>query len=139
MTNADLARIINSEEIQPVVTTAKEGPKTASKQKRNPLKNRDAMAKLNPGINSRKKLRDLAKKEGTKQRAQLVAKKRATAAAAKKHHGASKEFYNKMMAAYAVEPKKDAEDEELATERTGESSRFQHCDVLAYNVRTRWA
>merc|ERR1711966_578289 len=139
MTNADLARIINSEEIQSVVTTAKEGPKTASKQKRNPLKNREAMAKLNPGINARKKLRELAEKEGTKQRQQVVAKKRATAAAAKAHHGASKEFYNKMMAAYAVEEKKEDAEDELATERTGESSRFQHCDVLAYNVRTRWA
>merc|ERR1719238_673090 len=109
MTNADLARIINSEEIQSVVKTAREQPKVKDgKQKRNPLKNRDAMAKLNPGINSRKKLRELAEKEGTKQRAQLVAKKRATAAAAKKHHGASKEFYKNMMAAYNVEePKKD--------------------------------
>jgi large subunit ribosomal protein L4e len=113
MTNADLARLINSEEIQSVVKTAIEAPSSKAPMKRNPLKNAEAMAKLNPGINARKKLAALAQKEGTKQREQLVAKKRATALAAKKHHGASKEFYTKMMAAYAVEEKKeDAEDEE---------------------------
>merc|ERR1712182_167866 len=45
MTNADLARIINSEEVQAVVKTAVEAPKSKDRQKRNPLKNKEAMAK----------------------------------------------------------------------------------------------
>merc|ERR1712216_780454 len=87
MTNTDLARLINSDEIQSVVAPAKEGAKKRE-LKRNPLKNKAAMAKLNPGANQR----------------QLLAQKRAKAADAKKHHGASKEFYKKMMAAYDATP-----------------------------------
>merc|ERR1719146_179702 len=49
MTNADLGRIINSDEVQSVVNPAKEAPKKAE-LKRNALKNRNVMAKLNPGV-----------------------------------------------------------------------------------------
>jgi len=111
MTNTDLARIINSDEIQSVVTAAKQGEKTRE-MKRNPLKNRAAMAKLNPGMNQRRKLRQLAAEEGNKKREEVVAKKRATAAGAKKHHKASSEFYNKMMAAYEVKPEAAADEDE---------------------------
>jgi len=113
MTNTDLARLINSDEIQSVVRTAQEGPKKRE-LKRNPLKNRATMAKLNPGINQRRKVRQLASEKGTKQREAVVAAKRATAVAAKKHHGASKAFYNNMMAAYDAKPAaaEEAADEE---------------------------
>lgn len=47
MANADLARLINSDEIQSVVNAPKE-PTHAHVQKKNPLKNLDAMLKLNP-------------------------------------------------------------------------------------------
>jgi len=48
MTNADVARIINSDEVQSAVQPAKEGTKKLA-LKRNALKNRKMMAKLNPG------------------------------------------------------------------------------------------
>merc|ERR1719235_1545411 len=83
MTNTDLARLINSDEIQSVVTVAKEAPKKPA-LKRNPLKNKAALAKLNPGA--------------------LQRKKRATAAAGKKFQGSNTKFYKDMMAAYESKP-----------------------------------
>lgn len=47
MANADLARVINSDEIQSIVRPAKDNVRNFV-LKRNPLKNRDAMVKLNP-------------------------------------------------------------------------------------------
>merc|ERR1712216_73493 len=71
MTNTDLARIINSEEIQSVVKPAKEGEKKRE-MKRNPLKNKNVMAKLNPGANQRRKIRQACSEKGTKQREQIL-------------------------------------------------------------------
>eukprot|EP00499_Haloplacidia_sp_CaronLabIsolate_P005851 CAMPEP_0196769790 /NCGR_PEP_ID=MMETSP1104-20130614/752_1 /TAXON_ID=33652 /ORGANISM="Cafeteria sp., Strain Caron Lab Isolate" /LENGTH=383 /DNA_ID=CAMNT_0042139893 /DNA_START=35 /DNA_END=1186 /DNA_ORIENTATION=- len=47
MANADLARVINSDEIQSALKPAKK-PSRFVARKRNPLRNRDAMMKLNP-------------------------------------------------------------------------------------------
>jgi len=47
MLNADLARLINSSEVQAVVRPAMRD-RRLSRQKKNPLKNRSAMFKLNP-------------------------------------------------------------------------------------------
>lgn len=99
MTNADLSRIINSDEVQAVVNPAKEGPKKIG-QKRNPLKNRNVMAKLNPGVNQRKKLRELQATEGSKAREAVLRKKRAVAAKAKTQNKNAKAFYRDMMTAY---------------------------------------
>lgn len=48
MTNPDLARIINSNEIQSVVQPVKENKVVHEVQKKNPLKNRKLMDRLNP-------------------------------------------------------------------------------------------
>merc|ERR1719237_1227251 len=48
MENADLARIINSDEVQSVLRPKLEAPKKCS-AKKNPLKNKFVMARLNPG------------------------------------------------------------------------------------------
>merc|ERR1719504_172066 len=113
MTNADLGRIINSDEVQSAVAPAKEAPKRAE-LKRNALKNRNVMAKLNPGVTQRKKMRELQQTQGTKEREALLKQKRATAEKAKAHHKGAKEFYSKMMTAYeekvaAAEEDKDEE------------------------------
>lgn len=47
MTNSDLTRLINSDEVQSIVNPPKLGPKHAP-MKRNPLKNLGALLKLNP-------------------------------------------------------------------------------------------
>merc|ERR1712098_756915 len=92
MTNADLARLINSDEIQAAVKPAKEAPKKLG-LKRNPLKNRNIMAKLNPGALQRKKLRAQQAAAGTKAREAVVLKKRAVTEKAKKHNKDAKAFY----------------------------------------------
>jgi len=112
MTNADLARIINSDEVQAVVAPAKEGGKKGGQKAGNALKNRNLMAKLNPGENQRKALRKASSEQGTKARAALLEQKRKNTAEAKKHNKDSREFYNKMMGAYANKADAGAADEE---------------------------
>lgn len=115
MTNADVARIINSDEIQSVVTPAKEAPKLFS-TKKNPLKNKKAMMKLNPA--SKTKLTSQKRKltPGTKENEISKKKKQKTAAEAKKHHKGSKVFFGAMMKAFEdarqkAQAKPDAEGE----------------------------
>ena len=48
MTNADLARLVNSDEIQSVVRPAEEDVQRPKAPKKNPLKNLEAMLALNP-------------------------------------------------------------------------------------------
>ena len=55
MTNADLSRLINSDEIQSVVNAPKAGAKSAA-FKKNPLKNAPAMGRLNPYAKTAKAL-----------------------------------------------------------------------------------
>lgn len=69
MTNADLAQIINSDEIQSALNPSKVSIKRSSR-KTNPLRNKLAMNRLNPGEAHRRKLR--AKAQGVKK---TVAKK----------------------------------------------------------------
>jgi len=54
MNNANLARIINSDEIQSVVRTKRTNPILHDRRKRNPLKNKALMNKLNPFDKERK-------------------------------------------------------------------------------------
>merc|ERR1719408_586330 len=64
MENADVARIINSDEVQSVLKPKLEAPKKFG-AKRNALKNKMLMAKLNPGIMQKKLARKNAHTEGT--------------------------------------------------------------------------
>merc|ERR1719375_1890468 len=66
MTNADVARIINSDEVQSVVTPAKLAPKMYGKKK-NALKNKKAMFCLNPAAKTKDALRKRAATAGTKE------------------------------------------------------------------------
>jgi len=109
MTNADVARIINSDEIQSVVTAAKTAPKMYGK-KTNGLKNKKAMFKLNPAAKTKTSLLKRKLTKGTKENenAQKSAKKHTEEV--KKHHKGSKAFYKAMMKAYtdASAPKAEA-------------------------------
>jgi len=104
MTNADVARIINSDEIQSVVVPAKEAKKTYGK-KRNALKNKKVMLKLNPAAKTKDNLRKRTLTAGTKEHDAMKKKKAKTSADSKKTTKASKLFYSKMMAAYAAASK----------------------------------
>ena len=57
MKNADLSRLINSDEVQSVVNAPKEGTKPKA-PKANPLRNKKAMDALNPAAEARAQARD---------------------------------------------------------------------------------
>jgi len=111
--NADLARLINSDEIQAVVRPALQGPRKYQ-QKKNPLKNKGVGARLRPGINVKKKFAKLEQTKGTKQYERVQAAKSKRLAAAKKRKGASKQFYKNLVANFAPKEKEnvEADDEE---------------------------
>merc|ERR1719231_2164376 len=105
MTNADVARIVNSDEIQSVVKTAKEAPKMHM-MKKNALKNKTLMKKLNPAAASKKRRAQESLTEGTKEYTIRNLRRKKNEAETKKHHKGSKAFYNSMMQAYAAASKK---------------------------------
>jgi len=116
MSNADVARIINSDEVQSVVTPSKEKPKMYG-AKKNALKNKKAMFKLNPAAKTKSALLKRTLTAGSKEAEAMKKKKAKTTAAAKSHHKASKVFYSKMMKAFVdASAKKDdkAEDDAAA-------------------------
>merc|ERR1711957_782167 len=97
MENADIARIINSNEVQSVVRPKIEGPIRFGRKK-NPLKNVSVMETLNPGVKDVKKERAEAHKS--------KAKKAKTDKALKT---ASKKYYSDLMGAFeAAKEKADA-------------------------------
>jgi large subunit ribosomal protein L4e len=86
MTNADVARIINSDEIQSHVRPALR-PSPRASVKLNPLTNMAAMKKLNPyapRFKELEKVKASTKKERETKRAKFTKKRKATAEAAKK-------------------------------------------------------
>ena len=95
MTNPDLARLINSDEIQSVVAPPKEGMKHAP-LKKNPLRNLGALIKLNPAAKKARRavLRASAQDVAAKAREAKLAAARGNRNALKK---ISKEFYSKMV------------------------------------------
>lgn len=98
MENADIARIINSNEVQSVVKPKLEGPIRFGRKK-NPLKNTQVMETLNPGIKDVKKERAEARNSKNKK-----AKKDKTLKVA------SRKYYADLMGAFeAAKAKADAE------------------------------
>lgn len=79
MLNADLARIINSDEVQSVVRPIKKEVKRAP-LKKNPLKNLNAMLKLNPYAKTAKRMSLLAEAQRIKAKKEKLDKKRKPAA-----------------------------------------------------------
>ena len=91
MSNADLGRIINSDEIQTVVRPSIAGTAPAP-LRRNPLKNRAALMKLNPFlVEDRDKVTKASKENSVKRQAKLK-EKRST----KTEKEVGKEFYKSM-------------------------------------------
>eukprot|EP00933_Yihiella_yeosuensis_P035451 TRINITY_DN28_c0_g1_i3.p1 TRINITY_DN28_c0_g1~~TRINITY_DN28_c0_g1_i3.p1 ORF type:complete len:409 (+),score=131.00 TRINITY_DN28_c0_g1_i3:83-1309(+) len=103
MENADLARIINSTEVQSVLRPKLDAPKSFD-AKSNPLKNKAAMAKLNPGYLKRSAARKNASEKGSKEFDLVQKAKKARTEASKKHAKAHKKgdetFYKKLMHAF---------------------------------------
>lgn len=114
MENADIARIINSSEVQSVLRPQKEAPKKRL-AKKNPLKNKMVMDKLNPGMLKKKAIRKRTLESGTKEndRAQKKksARKEASKAYNKKHKKGDNTFYKSLMNAFEAKTKKAEEGE----------------------------
>jgi large subunit ribosomal protein L4e len=115
MTNADVARIINSDEIQSVVKPAVAAPKKYGK-KVNALKNKKAMFKMNPASKTKSALAKRTATAGTKENESAKKRKATNATATKKHHKASKTFFGKMMKAFTDATKKPEAAEEAAAD-----------------------
>merc|ERR1712232_353068 len=113
MENADVARIINSTEVQSVLRPKLEAPKSHS-GKKNALKNKSVMARLNPGVVQKRLLRKRAHEQGTKEGDLMQSKKKARVGASKKHNKANKSgdetFYKTLMKAFETKVK-EAEEE----------------------------
>merc|ERR1719262_2110710 len=116
MENADVARIINSSEVQSALKPKLEAPKKFG-LKKNPLKNKMTMARLNPGILQKKLARKNAHAKDTAENKLVQAKKKARVAASKQHNKKYKTgdatFYRTLMKAFESKAAaKDAENEE---------------------------
>mmetsp|Transcript_18966 Transcript_18966/g.26959 ORF Transcript_18966/g.26959 Transcript_18966/m.26959 type:complete len:384 (-) Transcript_18966:175-1326(-) len=92
MTNADLARIINSDEIQSVVAPAKRGNKTYLRKK-NPITSVKALEKLDPYAAAARKAATRAEEARAGNKAALLAAKRAAQKSKKQYKEQGKKFY----------------------------------------------
>mmetsp|Transcript_38569 Transcript_38569/g.111438 ORF Transcript_38569/g.111438 Transcript_38569/m.111438 type:complete len:411 (+) Transcript_38569:74-1306(+) len=124
MENADIARIINSDEVQSALRPKLEPPRGLPKgRKKNALKNPKFMEKLNPGFLKKKEMRRKSREEGTPEYELLQSKKKARIAASKEYNKQYKRgndtFYKKLMRAFetkAAESAKEGEAEEAGDE-----------------------
>jgi len=120
MENADIARIINSDEVQSALRPKLEPPKGVPKVKKNPLKNPKFMEKLNPGFLKKKEMRRKSREAGTPEYELLQAKKKARIAASKEYNKQHKRgddtFYKKLMRAFETKAAESATKEDEAEE-----------------------
>merc|ERR1712032_313853 len=104
----DIARIINSSEVQSVLRPQREAPKKLLKKK-NPLKNKGVMDKLNPGMLKRMAVRKRSLEQGTKEHERAQKKQKARKEASKKHNKKHKKgddtFYKSLMKAFETKTK----------------------------------
>jgi len=123
MENADVARIINSDEVQSALRPKLEAPKKFS-AKKNPLKNKQIMGRLNPGYLAKAAKKRSASEAGTSESKLVQEKKKARLAASKAHNKEFKKgdetFYKKMMAAFEAAAAKKAEKTEEEEEGEAE-------------------
>jgi len=105
MTNTDLARIINSDEIQSVLKPRLETARV-TRQRKNPLKNRSVLGRLCPAALGQRKVRKSHHVKGSAEQKAQVKRTAAQALLKKKHRPAKKEFYKKLQNAHAVQEAK---------------------------------
>jgi large subunit ribosomal protein L4e len=120
MENADVARIINSDEVQSVLRPKLDAPKKFA-VKKNPLKNPMIMARLNPGVLKKRELRKKSHEKGTAENKLVATKRTARVKASKEHNKKFKKgdetFYKSLMKAFEAKAaeankKEEAEDDE---------------------------
>merc|ERR1712048_596285 len=103
MENVDVARIINSDEVQSVLRPKLEAPK-AHAPKKNALTNNALMEKLNPGSTQKRLLRKHANQKGSKEFDLVQKNKRARLEGSNEYNNTEKKgdetFYKKLMKAF---------------------------------------
>lgn len=92
MTNADLARIINSDEVQSVVNPAKTG-RVKILRKKNPLWSMVALEKLDPYAAACRKSAALAEEQRSSKKKEILAARRAKRVDRKQYKAQKKAFY----------------------------------------------
>jgi len=129
LSNADLARIINSDQVQNVVRQAHKNQPFHSVQKKNPLTNLKALKTLNPNAILVKEAAKKANEEGRKKRQQALNEKRGISkslnkeqkADRKKRKVASKAWINNVLKSLDETYEKDKKREEnIKLEARGE-------------------
>jgi len=124
MENADIARIINSDEVQSALRPKLEPPRGVPKGKKNALKNPKFMEKLNPGFLKKKEMRRKSREAGTPEYELLQAKKKARIAASKEYNKQYKRgndtFYKKLMRAFETKAAESATKADEAEEAGGD-------------------
>jgi large subunit ribosomal protein L4e len=95
MTNADLARIINSDEIQSVLNPVKPG-QTIYAKKANPLRSIEALEKLDPYAAQKRRTQASSEKARVGKKADILAAKRKVKASKKQFKAQGKAFYEKV-------------------------------------------
>jgi len=114
MEQSDIARIINSDEVQSVLRPKLEAPKRFS-AKKNPLTNKAAMEKLNPGATQKRLLRKKANEKGASENTLVQKKKKARIEDSKKYNKSAKKgdetFYKSLMKAFEAKAAAPAEEE----------------------------
>lgn len=95
MVNADLARIINSDEIQSVLNPAKRANKKYLRKK-NPLKSLKALAKLDPYAAAARESEQRAEEARKGKKAEVLARKRAVAKSKKQYKAQGRAFFEKV-------------------------------------------
>jgi len=100
MTNTDIARIINSNEVQSVLTAQKENTTKRLRQRKNPLNNASVLGRLCPYANTLKKIGRLAHTKGSSVQKNNEKKKAKASAAKKAHKPAKKAFFKALEEAY---------------------------------------
>mmetsp|Transcript_115277 Transcript_115277/g.320592 ORF Transcript_115277/g.320592 Transcript_115277/m.320592 type:complete len:408 (+) Transcript_115277:57-1280(+) len=123
MENADVARIINSTEVQSVLRPKLEPPKKAP-MKKNPLKSFEAMEKLNPYAPEKKALERKRREKGSAEQKEMEAKVKARKAASKEYNKKQKRgpdtFYKTLMKAFEAKAKAAKKDEAEGEEEAEE-------------------
>lgn len=96
LTNPDLSRIINSDEIQSHLRALKKRT-PAQPRKRNPLKNMEAMVQLNPYARSKRRLQILQQRKREGQKEALVSAKREQAKKSKAIKKRRAQYYKSLL------------------------------------------
>merc|ERR1719261_135084 len=112
MENSDVARIINSAEVQSVLRPAIE-QKSKYANKKNPLKNKTMLEKMVPGALKLKIQRKREHEEGTQEFENAKKRKTARMAKAVQHNKAGKKvaFHTEVSTAYDFKPEEEDAEE----------------------------